>query len=275
MLWLILQFPQKTTLLSQFSLDFAEQGISTLWGSFEIKNTRLIQKMLQQFARAPLRVETPEDIAKLDAVADNFETLPLHFLKFHGGSDIDEVIGAMDYATHVHDVQHVILDNMQFMISRKAHNSSYDKFDMQDMAVEKFRKFATEKNIHVTLVVHPRKEEEGAKLGISSIYGSAKATQEADLVLILQNDGRRKFVEVKKNRYDGALGYCPLFFESGSGRYLEKPPGEYVPNLSGGQEPNPSQSNPAIQATGSRQSGTLDTAVSRDIQGHWDRILQP
>lgn len=56
----------------------------------------------------------------------------------------------------------------------------------QDMALDKFRKFATEKNVHVTLVIHPRKEDEGHKLTTSSIFGSAKATQEADLVVILQ-----------------------------------------------------------------------------------------
>jgi twinkle protein len=37
------------------------------------------------------------------------------------------------------------------MISRQAADgkgSSYDKFEMQDIAVEKFRKFATEYNVH-------------------------------------------------------------------------------------------------------------------------------
>ena len=94
---------------------------------------------------------------------------------------------------------------------------------MQDIAVEKFRKFATEYNVHVTLVVHPRKEDEGVKLGISSFYGSAKATQEADTVIILQSDGKRKFVDVKKNRFDGTLGHVPLYFQRKSGRYTETP----------------------------------------------------
>jgi len=130
----------------------------------------------------------------------------------------------MEYAAYVHDVEHIILDNMQFMISRQAgrnKSSAFDKFEMQDIAVEKFRKFATEYNVHITLVVHPRKEDEGAKLGISSIYGSAKATQEADTVLILQSDGKRKFLDVKKNRFDGALGHVPLYFQRKSGRYQE------------------------------------------------------
>jgi hypothetical protein len=110
---------------------------------------------------------------------------------------------------------------MQFMISRKLHKSSFDKFEVQDMAIEKFRKFSTEHNVHVTLVVHPRKEAEDSKLSISSFYGSAKATQEADTVIILQNDCRRKYIDVRKNRFDGTLGISPLYFQSSSGRYVE------------------------------------------------------
>jgi hypothetical protein len=73
----------------------AEQGINVLWGSFEIKNSRLIKKLLQQFAREPIDVQ---DCKKLDAIADRFEQLPLHFMKFHGGTDVDDVLDAMDYA---------------------------------------------------------------------------------------------------------------------------------------------------------------------------------
>jgi twinkle protein len=213
----------KTTFLGQLSLDFAEQGHSVLWGSFEIKNTRLIHKLLQQYAREPLIVDAADSVASLNAVADRFENLPLYFMKFHGGSDVDDVLDAMDYAAYVHDVEHIILDNLQFMISRNQARSSFDKFDYQDMAIEKFRKFATEKNVHVTVVVHPRKEDEYSRLGISSIFGSAKATQEADSVLILQYDGQRKYIEVKKNRYDGSLGHCELHFQRKSCRYSDQP----------------------------------------------------
>lgn len=218
----------KTTFLGQLSLDFAENNVNTLWGSFEIKNTRLLNKLIKQYSRGPLPANMDERRQVLENLADRFENLPLYFMKFHGGSDIDDVIDAMDYAAYVHDVEHVILDNMQFMISRNSskYNSSFDKYDIQDIAIEKFRKFATEKNIHVTLVVHPRKEDEGVKLGMSSVYGSAKATQEADNVLILQKDpmhADRKFVDVKKNRYDGTLGSCPLFFQRDSNRYSDVP----------------------------------------------------
>jgi len=212
----------KTTLLGQFSLDFAKQGVNVLWGSFEIKNTRLVHKLLQQFSGTPIPIGNPNSVQLIESIADEFQNLPMYFMKFHGGSEVDDVLDAMDYAVYVHDVEHIILDNLQFMLIRSGKNNVFDKYDQQDIAVEKFRKFATERNVHITLVVHPRKELEGAKLGISSIYGSAKATQEADLVLILQDEGdKKKYVEVKKNRFDGTLGTCPLRFDRKTGSYID------------------------------------------------------
>lgn len=46
--------------------------------------------------------------------------------------------------------------------------------------IQKLRKFATLHNVHLTLVIHPRKEDIGENLTTNSIYGGAKATQEAD-----------------------------------------------------------------------------------------------
>lgn len=215
-------------------MDFAEQGVNTLWGSFEIKNTRLVQKLLQQFNRGPLPIGEQLKLPQLEILADKFQDLPMHFLKFHGGTDIDDVLNAMDYSVYVHDVEHIILDNLQFMISRNSTNGSFDKFDVQDMAIEKFRRFATERNVHISLVVHPRKEDENTKLGISSIYGSAKATQEADTVLILQHDGKRKYIDVKKNRFDGDIGFVPLFFDPKTGRYSETASTSHFPGATGG-----------------------------------------
>ena len=88
----------KTTFLGQLSLDLAEQGTNMLWGSFEIKNTRLMHKLLQQFAREPLPKGDLTMRDKMHAIADRFQQLPIYFLTFHGGSDVDQVLEAMDYA---------------------------------------------------------------------------------------------------------------------------------------------------------------------------------
>ena len=86
--------------------------------------------------------------------------------------------------------------------------------------IEKFRKFATLHDVHVTLVIHPRKEVADTLTG-DSIFGGAKATQEADNVILLQKEEvmanvTRKYVEVVKNRFSGDLGSVPLFFNKGT-----------------------------------------------------------
>ena len=114
--------------------------------------------------------------------------------------------------------------------------------------------------MHVTLVVHPRKEDESSKLSMSSFFGSAKATQEADTVIIIQNDAsRRKTLDVKKNRFDGTLGSSPIYFQSKSGRYVEEE------HNTGGRTvivPPPKKNNYGQPQT-----------VGTDIDNHWDKYL--
>lgn len=51
------------------------------------------------------------------------------------------------------------------------------RFALQDYIVGAFRKFATDNSCHVTLVIHPRKEDDDKELQTSSIFGSAKVGQ--------------------------------------------------------------------------------------------------
>mmetsp|Transcript_2192 Transcript_2192/g.6921 ORF Transcript_2192/g.6921 Transcript_2192/m.6921 type:complete len:952 (-) Transcript_2192:1465-4320(-) len=198
----------KTTLLSQLSLDYCVQGVPTLWGSFEIKNTRLAKKLITQFSAGDLG-ETPQ---QFEALGNRFGELPLYFLRFHGTTDVDHVLDAMEYAVYVHDVEHIVLDNLQFMTSGQG--TGFERFEVQDRAIEKFRHFATHKNVHISLVVHPRKQDDLAPLSISSVFGTAKATQEADNVIILQRYmGLFPLLEIKKNRFDGDLGSVGLRFK--------------------------------------------------------------
>ena len=84
------------------------------------------------------------------------------------------------------------------MLSQQG-RSSLDRWELQDDAVAELRKFATEQDVHITLVVHPRKDANDA-LDINSVFGSAKVTQEADNVIIIQKGETRRYLDIKKNR---------------------------------------------------------------------------
>ncbi|XP_034666116.1 twinkle protein, mitochondrial [Drosophila subobscura] len=202
----------KTTFMSEYSLDLAMQGVSTLWGSFEIRNTRLAATLLRQYVGYPL----DNKLQEFDHWATEFERMPLYFMTFHGQQPLKPVLEAIEHASYVHDVMHVIIDNLQFMMGVSSMRG--DKFWEQDAIIAAFRSFATKHNVHVTLVMHPRKERQEDDLTTSSVFGTAKATQEADNVLIIQDKRLtsvrgKKYLQIAKNRYSGDLGIMPLEFD--------------------------------------------------------------
>ncbi|KAM0683658.1 hypothetical protein MDAP_001232 [Mitosporidium daphniae] len=205
----------KTTILSLFSIDWCEQQVPTLWGSFEIPNHRILKKMMVQRRGKQFSADPHQAIVELEAEAAYFSKLPLHFMNFFGSAaPFSDVLETMAWAVQNLSIKHIILDNLQFMTSGHGGSgrthaqpvTSFTKFDYQDRVISEIRRFATETNCHVTLVIHPRKEQDNTILGICSVSGTAKATQEADNVLILQKIGQKRTIDVRKNRFDGELG---------------------------------------------------------------------
>lgn len=155
-----------------------------------------------------------------ESTVAGFKSLPLYFMKFHGATQVEQVLDTMDYAHYVFDVEHFVLDNLQFMMGTSG--GMVNRFDVQDAAVEAFRKFATHKNVHITMVVHPRKQDDDEALNTASIFGSAKITQEADNVLILQKSSRGvKYLDLRKNRFSGDIGKIPILFNAQTCRYSQ------------------------------------------------------
>lgn len=206
----------KTTFLSQLSLDFLERRVPTLWGSFEVKNEILASTMMQQFCKRNTANMSKEDI---DFVIEDMGDLPLYFMKFFGSTDLELLFSTLDYAVYTYDISHVVIDNLQFMISGQGRG--VNKFDIQDMVISGLRRFATEKNIHITIVIHPKKVDDDEELTIASVFGSAKATQESDNILIMQNKHRFRYIDIRKNRFDGSIGRVPIGFDKDTKRYFE------------------------------------------------------
>lgn len=234
----------KTTVLSQMSLDYCFQGVKTLWGSFEIKHTRLARIMIQQVAAQSLfhnegneddSLEVEEEsessdnnqkskfIIKEDVINQAQKILqnsPIYFMDYFGSTPLETILESMNSAVRDHQIQHIVLDNLQFMLSGQ-HSGSFDKFDITDRTVSALRNFATNKNVHITLVIHPRKELDDTPLGLASVSGTAKATQEADNVIVLQKVGDSRYLDVKKNRFDGLVGSVPIKFDPNARLILE------------------------------------------------------
>ena len=128
---------------------------------------------------------------------------------------------SLEHAIYANDVELICIDNLQFMLSTQA--EGVQKFDLQDRVVSDLRRLATEKNVHICLIIHPKKVEDDTQLNVSSIFGTAKSTQEADSVMILQKSEHANIrrIQVMKNRYDGEIGNQHLAFNPENKRYFE------------------------------------------------------
>ncbi len=67
------------------------------------------------------------------------------------------------------------MDTLQFMLSDQA--EGIQKFDLQDKVMSRLRKISTNYNVHMVIVIHPRKTEDSEDIQIHSIYGTSKAAQ--------------------------------------------------------------------------------------------------
>ena len=123
----------KSTFLSQFSLDFAKSGLPTLWCSFELKNEVLLSTMLNQYSNTDLTKKTE----KFDFYADKFEQVPLYFQTFFGSTEVDKVMEMIDYAVYAYDIGHIVIDNLQFMLSGQG--TGFQRYEMQDNVISQFR----------------------------------------------------------------------------------------------------------------------------------------
>jgi twinkle protein len=111
----------KTTFMTDYLLDLAMQGVNTLWGSFEIRNTRLVTTLLRLFTGKPqLENGSEENLLEFERFANEFESLLLYFMTFHGEQQIKIVMEVIEHAQYVHKISHVIIDNVQFMMGRQS-----------------------------------------------------------------------------------------------------------------------------------------------------------
>ncbi|CCD68071.2 SF4 helicase domain-containing protein [Caenorhabditis elegans] len=233
----------KTTFLCEYSLDLFTQGVRTLFCSFEMPEKKILHWMLVQYAGYDdlvffLFPSHLRSLARTNSYKNGIK-LPLHRVEYSNSinswldrfersssaltmldseefmeKSINEIVRAIRIHVENSGIQHVVIDNLQFLINQgmmaDEKSSGLDRFHLQDRFVGYMRQLATQNQIHITMVVHPRKTDGDTEIDVQHFGGSARVTQEADNVIAIQRkrDDRdrskfRKFLYILKNRYYG------------------------------------------------------------------------
>lgn len=171
---------------------------------------------------------TPEKLKEAyQAGANRIVDSPLLIANYNNRVDIEELIGVLQIMS-AKGVKVALLDNLNFFL--KITSSTMERAVL-DEAIHALVMFVKQYPMHVLLICHPRKTENGRVLSEFDIKGSATSVQEAANVILFNrpteqdiNMGKRRThreLVFKKIRKRGLYVDQPIWFEYITGGYVE------------------------------------------------------
>lgn len=150
-----------------------------------------------------------------------------------GSTSEDNLLGRIRYMAKGLDCKWIILDHLSIVVSDQDNG---DERKAIDSIMTNLRKLVQETGVGLFLVSHLRRpsgskaHEDGGKISLGELRGSASIAQLSDIVIGLERDQQHAdpetrnttCVRVLKNRFVGLTGpACYLYYDKESGRMIE------------------------------------------------------
>ena len=150
-----------------------------------------------------------------------------------GSTSEDNLLGRIRYMAKGLDCKWIILDHLSIVVSDQDNG---DERKAIDSIMTNLRKLVQETGVGLFLVSHLRRpsgakaHEDGGKISLGELRGSAAIAQLSDIVLGLERDQQHADPEIRnttcvrvlKNRFVGLTGpACYLYYDKESGRMIE------------------------------------------------------
>lgn len=220
----------KTTFLSNLSAQFLKSGIKHFVMSVETGHTDFMKRIMSVFSGLDVNTGDPVMPDVLARINSNYEKY-LHsdlieFSLYDNRVNADQLIADLDYMARVKGCKVAMIDNLNFFMEvSTAANSVIE----MDKVVHKLIMFCKRTDMHVVMVMHPKKTEHGRVESEFDIKGSSTAVQEAHNVFLFNrpdanNLNRQPFdreIRIAKMRRRGAYVGKTIVFRSVNTRYDE------------------------------------------------------
>jgi twinkle protein len=173
-----------------------------------------------------------------DAYAKTIKGWNLYLFDGFGSYDPDVIYNRIEYLAQGLDVKVVILDHLSILLS----GLDGDERRMLDVTMTRLRSLVERTGIAMFLVSHLRRtsgdqnHEEGARVTLGQLRGSASIAQLSDAVIALERNQQQgtsnTTVRVLKNRFTGEVGpACELSFDLSTCQFSEhSPEDDFKPN---------------------------------------------
>jgi len=220
----------KTSFCRQLATHLLEQGERVGVVELEANNRRTALGLMSVALGKAYHIGEYDKEELNTAYSDSIANWNLFLFDGFGSFDPDIIYNRLEYLATALDVKVIFLDHISILMS----GLEGDERRMIDQTMTKLRSLVERTGIALFLVSHVRRtqsdstHEEGARVTLGQLRGSAAIAQLSDTVVALerdqQTDNKRGLttVRVLKNRYSGEVGVaCQLEYDLNTCRFNE------------------------------------------------------
>ena len=220
----------KTSFCRELAARLCDQGESIGILELESSNRRTALGLMSVAAQEPLHIGE-HDEAKLQSIFERtLANWNLYLFDGFGSFEPDLVYNRIEYMATGLECRIIFLDHLSILLS----GLDGDERRMIDQTMTRLRSLVERTGIALFLVSHLRRtqsdqnHEEGARVTLGQLRGSAAIAQISDQVIALERDQQADTdrslttVRILKNRYSGEVGKaCELEYDLNTCRFIE------------------------------------------------------
>ena len=220
----------KTSFCRELAARLCDQGESVGILELESSNRRTALGLMSVVAQKPLHIGEYGEEELRSAFERSIANWSLYCFDGFGSYDPDVIYNRIEYMATGLDCKIIFLDHLSILLS----GLDGDERRMIDQTMTRLRSLVERTGIALFLVSHLRRtqsdqnHEEGARVTLGQLRGSAAIAQISDQVIALerdqQTDAARSLTTVRilKNRYSGEVGVaCQLEYDLNTCRFIE------------------------------------------------------
>lgn len=224
----------KTAWLASLSANLLRQSVKHFVMSVETGRTDFMKRIMSDFANEDLNTGEAVPAAKLAKIhlehEHHFAKDCIEFALHEDRLPVERLISELEYMVKERGCKVAIIDNLNFFMEV---TSSANAVVEMDRVIHALIIFCKKIDVHLIMVMHPKKTDGGRIESEFDIKGSSTAVQEAHNVFLFNRPhpddvarGNRHFSErdlkIAKLRRRGGFQGRTVVFSSNGARYVEK-----------------------------------------------------
>jgi twinkle protein len=224
----------KTTLIANWSAALIDEKVPHFVASVETGRLDFVKRVMSVFAGEDLNTGDPQPVEKLRSLhakhGHKFASDTLWLSRYEDRFSVSTLMADIAFMVKTHGVKLAFIDNLNFFLEV---TSAANAVIEMDRVIHELIIFCKAVDVHVVMIMHPKKTDHGRVESEFDIKGSSTAVQEAHNVFLFNRAGedlvRQNYclatdreLKIAKMRRKGRASGCRMVLKTVNGvKYVE------------------------------------------------------